>query len=263
MCRHTDVFQRTSGSVTCRFSHINSTSVFLWGCVCLGGSRSSAPTACLTLQEPIYNLEHLLCIPREDCLVWAAPDFNLASQIQFPNLSSRLSVRGPRSRSPLVSKPLSGHCPFSGSTVGVFAVVNRTLNTPHLSVFPMGGWVCICVCKQVCVVYSVARAAHWKTVTAGVCATCVHVWKYVCACVLISALAFVYIVAFAWIVSQSVQSVHEVVFFVSPWWRWCVIEVWMRRRLWWKDERVHKGIHCLFIQTCPSIFSRGRHPQWS
>lgn len=27
----------------------------------------------------------------------------------------------------------------------------------------------------------------------------------------------------------------------------------MRRQLRWKDERKHKGIHCLFIQTCPSI----------
>lgn len=69
----------------------------LRGCIRLLGSHLSATAACLTLKEPIYNLEHLLCIPREDCLVWAAPDFNLASRLQFPNLSLRLSVRGLRS----------------------------------------------------------------------------------------------------------------------------------------------------------------------
>lgn len=82
--RHPDVFQRNP--VTCWFSCINSTSFFF-------GSPRSAPAACLTLKESIYNSEHLLRIPREERLVWAAPDLNLASQLQFPNLSSRLSER--------------------------------------------------------------------------------------------------------------------------------------------------------------------------
>lgn len=77
--------------------------------------------------------------------------------------------RGLRSRS-----LLEWHrCPFSGSTVGVFAIVNHALNTPH-SLFPMGGWVCTCASKQVCVVYSVAWAAHSKTFTL---ATFPRVWK--------------------------------------------------------------------------------------
>lgn len=87
--RRTDMFQRHSGGVTCWFPHKQQ--------LCLpvrvrSSARPHQQPARPALEEPIYNLERLLCIPREDRLVWAAPDFNLASQLQFPNPSSRLSV---------------------------------------------------------------------------------------------------------------------------------------------------------------------------
>lgn len=61
-------YGRHSGAITCRFPHANSSSVCRRGRVHLVDAS----------EEPIYNLERLLCIPLEGCLVWAAPIVSLA-----------------------------------------------------------------------------------------------------------------------------------------------------------------------------------------
>lgn len=116
----------------------------------------------------------------------------------------------------------SAAAPLNGSTVGVFAIINHTVSTPH-SVFPMGrrGGVCVGVCKQVSVVYSVAGAAHSRAHTAGVCAALLHMWKYACMHM------FVHILAFLWLVTVAMMSAFEVYHVCR---RWCVIEVWL-----WED----------------------------
>lgn len=146
MSRYAGKFQRDCGSVTCGLSHTNRNSVCLRGCVRL---RGSAPAACLSLKEPIYNSQHLLCIPREDCLVWAAPDFNLASQLQFPNLTLRLSVPVCRSRADFTfACQRASATPLPFQRVNSGCICHHKSRSQHTSFSLSHGWVSVRLCVQ-------------------------------------------------------------------------------------------------------------------
>lgn len=121
--------------------------------------------ACLTLKEAIYNSQRLLCIPREDCLVWAAPDFNLASQLQFPNLSLRLSVPVQPQRGRLhVACQRASRTSLPFRRVNSGCVCLHKSHSKRTSFSLSHGWVSVHLCVQTSMCcYSVAEAAHWNT----------------------------------------------------------------------------------------------------
>lgn len=186
-------FKTKSGSAWCKIPRMP-----------LGGvGPRRLPAAGLALEEPIYNLEHLLRIPREDGVVWAAPRFNLASQLTLPDQSWRLSASAAAftfaARQRASVRPLPS---LRRSAPAVRAVINHAPNTPLSH-----GWVgAVCVCKQarcvLCCPSSLLKDFHsgclcYTPAYVKVCpSVCVHCGVPLSGCL-------------------SDKSVHKAVFFLS------------------------------------------------